>query len=70
MKLLQVLSLWETLEEYSKAEEPNKYLENYMGFYANVKTGKNLCFYEIKIFDDLGNLVSDVLMTGMKKRIK
>ena len=31
-----------TLEEYSKAEEPNKYLENYMGFYANVKTGKNL----------------------------
>ena len=35
-----------------------------------VKTGKNLCFYEIKIFDDLGNLVSDVLMTGMKKKIK
>ena len=35
-----------------------------------VKTGKNLCFYEIKVFDDLGNLVSSVLMTGIKKKIK
>lgn len=35
-----------------------------------VKTGKNLCFYEIKIFDDLDNLISSVLMTGMKKKIK
>ncbi|MBE6348408.1 MAG: PaaI family thioesterase [Spirochaetaceae bacterium] len=32
-----------------------------------VKTGKNLCFYEIKIFDDLDNLISSVLMTGIKK---
>ena len=31
-----------TLAEHSKAEDTNKYLENYMGFYANVKTGKNL----------------------------
>ena len=35
-----------------------------------LKTGKNLCFYEIKVFDDLGNLVSSVLMTGIKKKIK
>ena len=35
-----------------------------------VKTGKNLCFYDIKIYDDLDNLISDVIMTGMKKKIK
>ena len=31
-----------TLAQHSKAEDTNKYLEKYMGFYANVKTSKNL----------------------------